>query len=1085
MRGHPLRRSGLTLLVAFASLVSILAMAQSPPASAKEPAVASGVLVRLPATTLKSMGPEAGATLAAVENAIEDLGFGWILVEGDPDDPAVQAQVAELGGVAAPNTIYELLGDPLFPEQWGLENTGQAGGTPDADIDAPEAWTVTQGEPGQIVAVIDTGMDLDHPDLIDRLWTNTGEIPGNGIDDDSNGFIDDVNGWDFYGDGPTADSVPEDVTWHGTAVASAVAATRNDVGIAGVAPATTIMPIRVCRFSCPLSKIVAGVNYAIANGAGIINLSLGTPTLDQPLADAVTAANVAGVVVVTAAGNSSTDNDVTPMYPANFETPNVIAVAATDRSDVLWSSSNFGATSVDLAAPGKDLKLATLNGGWTIGSGTSLASPMVAGAAALVRAVLPSASPATVKQIVLDNVDAVPSLACKMVTGGRLNAANAATAATTGNVTPMADTSATTSVSGTPPLTVTLDGSASSDSDGVIDSYSWSDCAQTASGGTATMTFSLSGTYVVILTVTDDDGAIDRDTITIEVNEPPVADASATTPLSGTIPLTVDLNGSASADDDGSIVTWDWTDGTQTTSGKTAAMTFTTTGTHTVTLTVTDDDGATDTNTIEITANEPPNVAPTAVASGTPTTAKVPFTVDLDGTGSQDLDGTIMSWEWSDGPEPASGELTTMDFTTAGDYTITLTVTDDDGATATDTIDINALSANIPPTANTSATPTDGTAPLKVTFDGSGSSDSDGTIESYSWTDGTLTATGETAIMTFTNPGLYTVTLTVTDDDGATNTGTIDIEVGAAPVVVGRVAGADRYVTSALLSADTTDPGVPVVYVAAGTDFPDGLVAAAAAAQAGGAMLLVKPDAIPSAVANELDRLDPQSIVIAGGLAAISQDVEDILAGFTPTVSRLGGANRYETAALVSQGAFPTGTSIVYVTTGETFPDTMASVPAAAITNGPVLLVRSDSIPSATSREIKRLKPTQIIVVGGPVPISAALDEQLASLTGATVQRRFGPDRYATAAAISTATFFPGVPVVYIATGANHPDGLSGAAVGAIEGGPLLLTRRDSLPSSVAAELERLKPRRVFIVGGTNAVSNTVETKINTIVTTP
>jgi putative cell wall-binding protein len=400
-------------------------------------------------------------------------------------------------------------------------------------------------------------------------------------------------------------------------------------------------------------------------------------------------------------------------------------------------------------------------------------------------------------------------------------------------------------------------------------------------------------------------------------------------------------------------------------------------------------------------------------------------------------------------------------------------------------VEITALPTNVAPTANASATPTTGKVPFTVTLDGTGSEDDDDTIKSYSWSDGTQTTSGETATMEYTTPGDYTITLTVTDNDGATDTDTIDIEVRAAPVVVERVAGADRYVTSALLSADTTDPGVPVVYIATGVVFPDGLVAAAAAGQAGGAMLLAQPGSIPTVIANELNRLKPQSIVIAGGLAAISQDVEDALATFAPTVKRLDGADRYDTAALVSQGAFPTGATIVYVTTGQSFPDTMASVPAAASTNGPVLLVRSDSIPTATRNEIKRLNPSQIIIVGGPVPISASLNDQLASLNGATVQRRFGVDRYATSASISQATFSPGVPVVYIATGANHPDGLGGAAAGAIEGGPLLLTRKDSLPSSVVAELERLKPQRVVIVGGTNAISTTVETQISTIVTTP
>jgi putative cell wall-binding protein len=374
--------------------------------------------------------------------------------------------------------------------------------------------------------------------------------------------------------------------------------------------------------------------------------------------------------------------------------------------------------------------------------------------------------------------------------------------------------------------------------------------------------------------------------------------------------------------------------------------------------------------------------------------------------------------------------------------------------------------------------------PFTVTLDGTGSDDLEEPIASWEWSGGTQTATGKTTTMTFTTPGTHTITLTVTDNDGATDTDTIEIVVEAAPVLVERVAGSDRYVTSALLSADTTDPGVSAVYIATGTDFPDGLVAAAAAGQAHGSMLLVEPGEIPSAVANELTRLNPQSIVIAGGLAAISQEVEDGLANFSSNISRLSGVNRYETAALVSKGAFPEGADIVYVTTGEAFPDTMASVPAAALTDGPVLLARSTSIPTVTRNEIARLDPSTIVVIGGPASLASSLDIELASITGATVQRQYGPDRYATAAAISRATFAPGVDVVYIATGLNHPDGLGGATAGAIEGGPLLLTKPDTLPTSVAIELERLQPRRVVIVGGTAAITPNVQAEIDIIVAT-
>jgi subtilisin family serine protease/putative cell wall-binding protein len=896
-------------------------------AAAAEPNTASGVLVRLPTLKVLSESPEAPAALADANEMISDLGFGWVFVEGDPTDPAVQAVVDSLGGTPAPNTIYELLEDPLFPEQWALNNTGQLGGTPDADIDAPEAWAISEGDASVVVAVLDTGVDLDHADLVDRLWTNTGEIPGNLIDDDGNGFVDDVNGWDFYGtdvdaDGnPIPDNYPDDETWHGTSVSGAVAATKNTVGIVGVAPGVTIMPVRVCYYDCPLAMIVEGINYAISNGANIINMSFGVGTFDQPLADAVAASSSADIVVVAAAGNSGADNDATPMYPANLTSPNVISVAATDRDDRLvipadslgWSS-NIGAATVDLAAPGRDIKLATNTGGWKTASGTSFASPIVAGAAALVRSVLPGASATTVKQILLDTVDPLDSLTGKTLTGGRLNAA-AATA--------------------------------------------------------------------------------------LAANQPPVA-----------------------------------------------------------------------------------------VASGAPVIGTVPFTVSLDGTESSD-DRGITTWDWTGGPQPVSGETTTLEFTTPGIYAVTLTVTDTDGATDTDTITITAAEPpNVPPTANASVAPTSGTAPLTISLDGALSSDSDGTITDWDWTGGTQSATGETASMTITAPGTYTVTLTVTDNEGATDTATKTVTVTETeepipPVSVERVAGSDRYATSALLSADTTDPGVPVVYVATGVAFPDGLVAAAAAGQSGGSMLLVRPDAVPGSIAAELTRLKPQSIVIAGGTAAISPNVETALAQYASSVVRLAGANRYDTAALVSKAAFPTGADIVYVTTGESFPDTMSSVPAAATTNGPVLLLRSTSIPSATRAELKRLNPSKIVVVGGPAAIDSALDAQLAAITGATVERRYGSDRYATSAAISQATFGPRVPVVYIATGINFPDGLGGAAAGAIEGGPLLLPKPDSLPATIAAELRRLKPQRVVIVGGTAAITSDVQSQISDTVSTP
>ncbi|MCD8483436.1 MAG: S8 family serine peptidase [Verrucomicrobia bacterium] len=310
--------------------------------------------------------------------------------------------------------------DPLFGDLWGLHNTGQNGGVAGADIDATRAW-LTQREAAEIIiAVIDTGVDYTHPDIAANMWRNPGEIPGNGLDDDGNGYIDDVFGYDFVNNNGN----PMDDHNHGTHCAGTIAAVGdNGIGITGVAWRAQIMALKFLdsRGSGRLSDALLAIEYAYQNGAHIASNSWGGGGYTQAMQDVIAAANEAGMLFIAAAGNSSSDNDANPTYPANYDLPNVIAVAATTRHDTLANFSNFGAETVHLGAPGQAIVSTTINNSYASFSGTSMATPHVSGAAALLLARNPLLSPAQVKEILLNAVDPLPSLAGRVASGGRLN----------------------------------------------------------------------------------------------------------------------------------------------------------------------------------------------------------------------------------------------------------------------------------------------------------------------------------------------------------------------------------------------------------------------------------------------------------------------------------------------------------------------------------------------------------------------------------------------------------------------------------------------------------------------------------------
>lgn len=321
--------------------------------------------------------------------------------------------------------------------------------------------------------------------------------------------------------------------------------------------------------------------------------------------------------------------------------------------------------------------------------------------------------------------------------------------------------------------------------------------------------------------------------------------------------------------------------------------------------------------------------------------------------------------------------------------------------------------------------------------------------------------------------------------DGAlyvtTSNGSNDMVLRLVPgsVLVERYAGADRYATAALVSQRTFAPGVPVVYVATGTTYPDALTGGAAAAHGGGPVLLVQPTAVPAVTTTEIQRLQPQRIVVLGGTSAVSTSVQDQLSSLAPGgASRLWGADRYATAAAIANATFGVSVPVAYVATGANYPDALGGVPAAGAEGGPILLVRPSELPSATHTELQRLRPQRIVVLGGTGAVSELVASQLQAYTPSPIERRAGADRYETAVAISRASFGPTVTHVFIATGANYPDGLSGGPAATASRGPLLLVPGSSLPASVREELLRLAPQRVTILGGMSAVSESVHAEI-------
>ncbi|MFB6272843.1 MAG: S8 family serine peptidase [Salinibacter sp.] len=323
-----------------------------------------------------------------------------------------------VGGQATPN-------DPQFDDLWGLNNTGQTGGTSDADIDAPEAWDIQSGSSEIVIFVIDTGGDYTHEDLKGNRWTNPGETPGNGIDDDGNGYVDDVYGIDTA----NGDSDPMDNDGHGTHISGTIGAVGdNNTGVTGV---NWEVEIGWCKFldgGGTTADAIECLDYVrdlkVNHGVNVVatNNSWGGSAFSQALLDAIRQHRKDGILFTAAAGNAGTDNDANPFYPAAYRAANLISVASTTDSDALSDFSNFGDRTVDLGAPGSAILSTTLDDTYSQFSGTSMATPHVTGVAALLKAQDPNRNWRDIRNLILSGGDDVESMDGTTATSHRLNA---------------------------------------------------------------------------------------------------------------------------------------------------------------------------------------------------------------------------------------------------------------------------------------------------------------------------------------------------------------------------------------------------------------------------------------------------------------------------------------------------------------------------------------------------------------------------------------------------------------------------------------------------------------------------------------
>lgn len=648
---------------------------------------------------------------------------------------------------AEPDYIVRSLAEPndfrfFDGTLWNLKNTGQLGGKPRADIDAPAGWDIKTTATDIIIAVIDTGVRYTHEDLAGSMWTNPDEIAGNGRDDDGNGVVDDVHGLNAV----TGSGNPFDDHGHGSHVSGIIGGVGdNSVGVAGVCWRARIMALKSldAEGNGAISDAIRCLDYARSQGARIINASWGTTGFNSAaLRDAIISTRDADIIFVAAAGNSAEDNSVNPIYPASYDVDNIISVAATTRTDDLAPFSNYGATTVHLAAPGSPIFSCWGNAddAYQYLDGTSMAAPHVAGAAALCRSLFPGESYRQIINRVLAGVDPLPGLAGKCTTGGRLNLPKTLGGAPPPPPAPtvaVTATDATASEAGPDAGTFTITRSGST-SAALTVNYS---VGGTASNGADFQTLPgavtiPAGAASTAVTVTPVDDA------SVEGSETVIVTLAANSPYSvgspGSATVTISDNDQPPPPEK-PTVTVAATDASATEGGGTGAFTVSRTGGTSAALTVSYSLGGSASNGGDYQSLPSSLTIPVGASSATITVTPID---DSSVEGSETVVLTLASSSAYDLGSPSSA---------------TVTISDNDQPPP-------------PPSANFTANPTSGNAPLGVQF----TDQSTGSISTWDWNfgDGTPRSSARNPFHTYNSAGTFTATLTVTGPGGSNNRST-------------------------------------------------------------------------------------------------------------------------------------------------------------------------------------------------------------------------------------------------------------------------------------------------------------------------